>query len=339
MKHSRLLLLTTFMICQFPRAGGSTGVTAEADLNASTAGGGYATYRGVHTGLIFGVEPRHQNQPWSIRGTIYECGWIPTEQQICGKSGVAGATPSLVCHSQTDQWCESGTDTYNAFTASMLNDGSEASDQDETPCIRHDCPAAPPPPGVEDPVSGDTCPCLNTPILVDLLGDGFSLTNLDGGVRFDLNANGWRERRSWTEAGSDDAFLALDRNGNGTIDSGAELFGDVAAQPPADERNGFLALAVFDEASEGGNGDRRITEGDGVFYRLRLWVDSNHDGFSQPAELFTLTQMQVRAIDLEYIETRRRDRYGNEYRYLGRVELDGRRHHVKAVDVILLSAD
>jgi hypothetical protein len=335
--RSRLASLTLFTICLLPRAGNATGVTAEADMTMSATGSGYATYRGLHTGLIFGVSPQHQNLPWSIRGVIYQCPF--QEQQLCGKSGVASATPSLICESQKDLWCESGTEKYKPFTATLLSDGSEVSDQDEGPCVRHDCPAAPPAPGPEDPSPTDPCPCPNSPILIDLLGDGFSLTSLENGVRFDLNGDGWRERRSWTRAGSDDAFLVLDRNGNGQVDSGLELFGDATAQPPVEEPNGFLALSVFDGPVEGGNGDRRITAADSVFHALRLWVDSNHDGLSRPAELLSLTELQVAAIDLDYIETRRRDRHGNEYRYLSKVHLRGRRHRVQSVDVFLLSAD
>ena len=79
------------------------------------------------------------------------------------------------------------------------------------------------------------------------------LTDADNGVLFDLKPDGTREAISWTLAGSMDGFLSLDRDGNGQIDSGKELFGSVTVQPPTDRRNGFNALSVFDE-----NRDRLI---------------------------------------------------------------------------------
>jgi hypothetical protein len=151
-------------------------------------------------------------------------------------------------------------------------------------------------------------------VVIDVDGDGFALTDAQGGVDFDITNQGSKHRISWTVGGSDDAWLALDRDGGG-IDSGAELFGNFTPQPDAEEKNGFLALAVYDK-----NNDGKIDQRDAIFSSLRLWQDKNHDGISQPGELHTLKSMNVETILLDYKESKRIDEHDNQFMYRAKVD-------------------
>jgi hypothetical protein len=159
--------------------------------------------------------------------------------------------------------------------------------------------------------------CSVSPVVVDVSGKGFVLTDAPDGVKFDIAGTGNFVQMAWTAPGANNAFLALP-GPDGLVHNGKQLFGNFTPQPPG-TYNGFAALAVYDQPSRGGNGDGVIDNKDAIFSSLRLWVDANHDGISQPEELHTLPSMGVNSISLKYHLERRTDQYGNVFRYAAQV--------------------
>jgi hypothetical protein len=173
---------------------------------------------------------------------------------------------------------------------------------------------------VGGPIAADDAPDCS-PIIIDVSGEGFHLTSADKGVQFDITGTGKPVQIAWTASGSANAFLALDRDHDGLISSGKELFGNFSPQPSSAHPNGFLALAEFDKSENGGNDDGIIDENDSVFADLRLWVDINHDGISEPGELFKLNDLGIFSISLRYRESDRTDEYGNRFRYRAKINV------------------
>jgi hypothetical protein len=195
-----------------------------------------------------------------------------------------------------------------------------------TQCVNNVCPPAPP---------GPTSPML---IALDR-DDGFELTGPSDGVYFDIDASGRLERVAWTVRGEREAFLCLDRNGDGVINDGGELFGNFTRLSNGQRApNGYVALAEYDRPEKGGNGNGYIDPGDAIWSRLRLWVDRNHDGISQPSELHPLEWAHLTRIGLEYIHSEQRDAHGNLFRFVGTAwyrGADGQEHRLVTTDVFL----
>jgi len=192
------------------------------------------------------------------------------------------------------------------------------------------------PPACPNPSCYNGTWVCNSPVLVDVDGEGFHLTNVADGVFFDFFGTHTKERISWTDPSYHNAWLVLDRNENGIVDSAEEMFGNTSPQPASNEPNGYLALAEYDKLDNGGNGDGFIGPRDTIYSQLRLWIDINHDGISQPTELHRLPEYGIARLDLQYEDSRRTDQYGNAFRYRARVwDIDDRRQNRWTYDVFL----
>jgi len=134
------------------------------------------------------------------------------------------------------------------------------------------------------------------PLAIDLDGDGVIRTssNKTNGVFFDHDGNGFAESTGWISA--QDGLVVWDRNGNGRIDSGSELFGDNSLlRSGAKASGGLQALSEWDS-----NKDGRIDEADVHFGDLRIWRDVNQDGVSQVNELKTFSEAGIASFSLAF---------------------------------------
>ena len=153
----------------------------------------------------------------------------------------------------------------------------------------------------DDKDPNDDKPETYDPLVIDLNNDGIKGTNLDYKINFDLDNNGFKEATSWID--NNDAFIAIDKNNNGTIDNGSELFGNKSISNNAyaytnpNAKNGFEALSEFDS-----NNDDIIDEKDKKFTNLLLWQDKNGNAITDETELIKLSD-KVSSINLNYTNT------------------------------------
>lgn len=181
------------------------------------------------------------------------------------------------------------------------------------------------------------CSTNPSPILINLEGNvrNYRLTSPSQGVEFDLNTDGVPERLAWTRSDAPIAFLVRDRNGNGTIDDGGELFGTFTRKRDGSlAANGFDALLDLDGGSE--QSDGKVTSSDDVFDELAFWTDRNHNGLSEPQELSNLRAAGVTTLFTAYEVTPYVDRHGNRYWLEGTalVLKNGRERPRRTYDVI-----
>jgi hypothetical protein len=133
---------------------------------------------------------------------------------------------------------------------------------------------------------------MTSPIVLDLDGNGVHTTAAANGVNFDLNATGSANKVGWVSA--TDGLLVVDRNHDGQINNGTELFG--SATRTADGKmagNGYVAMAQEDS-----NHDLKLDASDASFKDLRVWVDANQDGRTDTGELKTMEELGIQSLDL-----------------------------------------
>jgi len=136
-------------------------------------------------------------------------------------------------------------------------------------------------------------PPRTDPLVLDLDNDGIETIGIGGTVVvFDHNADGIKIGTGCVK--SDDGFLVLDRNDNGTIDSGRELFGvDTIKSNGVFATNGFDALSNLDS-----NGDHVFDQNDPEFAHVQVWRDFNQNGISTVNELFSLSELGIISFNL-----------------------------------------
>jgi hypothetical protein len=160
----------------------------------------------------------------------------------------------------------------------------------------------PPPPPVYDP------------LILDLDGNGVKTSTVDDGVVFDVFANGTAVQVAWTDG--IDGFLVLDRDGDGAITTGAEMFGDFThMQDGTLAKDGFEALRDLDSNSDG-----LFDANDDLFDLVQVWVDGNRDGVSDASELFGLTELGIKSIQLT-AQSSDRTENGNLYGLISKMTM------------------
>jgi len=166
--------------------------------------------------------------------------------------------------------------------------------------------------------TGPIVPSYDCPLVLDLNGDGIHMTGLDRPVRFfDNNGDDVADPTGWIDESSEDAFLWMDIDGDGSVQPG-ELFGSYMWVPTGIyAHNGFQALALYDSPTFGGNGDGVISAADEIWSRLRLWIDRDHDGHSDPHEIEPLGRRGIIELSLDRHHQHALDEYGNIFMLIG----------------------
>ncbi|MBD2784886.1 hypothetical protein ID858_03015 [Xenorhabdus sp. DI] len=144
-----------------------------------------------------------------------------------------------------------------------------------------------------------------TPLVIDLTGDGITTITENSNIFFDHDNDGIIESSGWIESNS--AFLVWDKNKDGKINNGTELFGNNSILKNGTKAdNGFAALADLDD-----NNDGIFDQSDSLWNSLELWIDYNRDAITDSGELHKLSESGISSINLAYKENGFKDINGN----------------------------
>ncbi|WP_431810124.1 calcium-binding protein [Jejubacter sp. L23] len=175
-------------------------------------------------------------------------------------------------------------------------------------------------PDPDDPASTEGCgpdksgaEAESSPIIIDLDGDGVETVAINHGVFFDHDGNRFAESTGWVAP--DDGLLVHDRNGDGVIDSGRELFGNnTLLQSGERAANGYQALKELDE-----NQDGVIDHLDSAWQKLQIWQDSNSNGQVDEGELLSLDETGIASIGTDYTNSKYIDNQSNTHKQTGKI--------------------
>ena len=176
--------------------------------------------------------------------------------------------------------------------------------------------------------------------MIDTKNAGFVFTDPTQGqyVTFDMRGDGAYEKLSWPKHGSGNAWLVYDRDGDGVIKDGTELFGNFTPHsdggvPNNKSANGFLALGWYDHAAQGGNFDLILDKRDVIWQKLRLWIDEHcyltpdAPCQSRPDELHTLESVNITSLSLVYGYSAKTDSIGNRFEFYAVVNPEAENIH------------
>ena len=176
-----------------------------------------------------------------------------------------------------------------------------------------------------------------SPIVIDTNKDGIKLGPAGRTVSFDVNADGFRDTVQWVRRGGDEAFLTLDRNRNGIVDDGSELFGvGTPLLEGGTAANGFVGLAQYDQPLLGGNDDGVISREDAIWPELGMWLDSDADGVATRKEMRRPESFGLTSFGVIPKVRRYTDPAGNSLPYWAWAGTTGRPARTAMVDVYFL---